>query len=152
MSQLKGISFAAVEHNINIFCQLKENEKIIINQNDFIAVDNRYLQSLRRKLDWWIWSCESSRQATYKIINETYESLKNYTFYDSLNNNIIHQSLDNLNNKMKIIYPNYISLFQLIDSYKQYYFKNKMIDKIILTPSNMLLYYMIALEQIELSQ
>ena len=134
MDQFEGISFEAVEHNINIFSQLKENEKIIVDQNGFIKIDNRYLQSLRRKLDW-IWSCESSRQATYKIINETYKSSKNY----ELNSNIIYNSLENLDNKLKIIYPDYICLFQLIDSYKKYYSQSNTT----IPPDSMLLYYMI---------
>ena len=117
----EGLTLSLIEHNINVFLQLNEYEKIIIDQNNKVEIDNRYLQSLRRKLDWWIWSCESSRQSTLKIIKETYNSLKNHKDYYYLNLNKIQQSLTNLKEKLSLTYSNYPDIINLINELKTFY-------------------------------
>lgn len=133
------LSLAIVEHNINVFAKLMEHQKIIIDNQSKVNVDDRYLQSLRRTLDWLIWSCDSSRQATFNIIELTYKSLKNYKDYYISNIDKINQSLNNLENKLAITYPDYLGLFSLINEFQTFYSSYIVADK---SPIQLSSYYL----------
>ena len=115
------MELATIEHNIDIFLNIKDYEKIIVHNDNRVDIDGRYFQIIRRRLDWWIWSYDSSRQATYNIIYLTYESLKFYRPYMLSNIDQINQSLNNLFEKFTLTYSNYPRILGLIEQLQIYY-------------------------------
>jgi hypothetical protein len=124
----KNLNLKTIEHNITIFLNIKEYEKIIIHNDHQIEIDYRYFQMIRRSFDRWIWSYNSSRQATYDIIQLTYESLKFYQQYITSNIDQIIDSLNNLFLNFQITYPNFRQLSDLIESFQVYYKSQKQSD------------------------
>lgn len=72
--------------NLKIISQIKKGEKISINEQQIIEIDNRYVQSIRR----WFW--QNSRKSSmdffdkvikrsFEIIDETYNNKDSDTYY-----------------------------------------------------------------------
>lgn len=115
------LPLSIIEHNLTIFNQLGDYQKLIIHKNYTVELDNRYFQSLRRTLDWWIWSYDSSKQSTYQVIHLTFESLKSYQSYYPIHLQYILDTLTHLKNNVQSTYPNYQELKDLLDQLFSFY-------------------------------
>jgi hypothetical protein len=107
-----------LESNINIFAELKENVKLVVNNDQTVSIDDRYFQGFRRSTDKILSYYPSSRQTTYDVIKDTYEAVNNYPEYKEANRDLINKSLDNLLEKFTIVYPDYPDLLELIKTLK----------------------------------
>jgi hypothetical protein len=65
------LSYHDIQINLRLLSDLKEGEKIIIIDNKRMAVDNRYLQSIRRSITM------DSRNKTLKFIGDLIKSTRN---------------------------------------------------------------------------
>lgn len=115
------LSFHVISHNLKIFNQLANNQKLIINKDGKVEVDTRYFQGLRRALDWWLWSYDSSKRATMAIIKVTFESLKQYRDYCASHKDYIIHALNNLENNATTTYPQYTDMKDLIQQLKEFF-------------------------------
>ena len=110
------LKLETIKHNLEQFKELLPHQKLMIDDQFAVLVDNRYFQGLRRITDGLVYQLPSSREATYKVIKLTYESLKYYPEYSKHEFNLITQSLENLISQLSITYPDYKQLSELIYS------------------------------------
>jgi hypothetical protein len=100
---------------------LDPNMKLTINDDSTVSVDDRYFQGFRRTADGWFSSQLSSRRSTYEIINKTYKSLKQYPDYYVTNIFLVQESINNLQTKLPITYPDYRELSDLLLDFHVFY-------------------------------
>jgi hypothetical protein len=132
------MELTTVEHNLIIFSKLEPNQKITVDSNNRCRVDSRYLRGFFSKTDW-VFGSTSSRHATYDIIKLTYDTLKYHPNAQSINSDLINQSLENLLQKLQVTYqidlPEFCRLSTLIKDFQTFYNNRPDILSLLVTPS-----------------
>lgn len=104
-----------IKHNLEVFRDLKNSEKLSVDKKSHVSVDYRYWQALRRSADTFMSYGASSRDATYKVIEQTYNSLANHPEFEEANETLIEQSFSNLLITQVNTYPDFNKLITMIE-------------------------------------
>ena len=103
-----------IEHNLKIFLTLESHQKLMIDKDKKVYIDNRFYRDCRRTIDRispFPNQYQSSRDSTYKIIELTYDSI-NWEFRQT-HSILIKNSLINLSEKLSITYDTPLDLVKL---------------------------------------